>query len=46
MDASKDASLLVVGRRVRRAAIGTRIGPVTHAVLRHAAVPVAVVPHP
>ncbi|MFJ4500011.1 universal stress protein [Streptomyces sp. NPDC088864] len=46
VDASKDASLLVVGRRVRRAAIGTHIGPVTHAVLHHAAVPVAVVPHP
>ncbi|MGA4797591.1 universal stress protein [Streptomyces lavendulocolor] len=45
VDASKDASLLVVGRRVRRAALGTRIGPVTHAVLHHAAAPVAVVPH-
>lgn len=45
VDASKDASLLVVGRRVRRAAIGAHIGPVTHAVLHHAAAPVAVVPH-
>lgn len=45
VDASKDASLLVVGRRVRRAAIGTHIGPVTHAVLHHAAAPVAVVSH-
>jgi len=33
VDASKDASLSVVWRRVRRAAIGTHIGPVTHAVL-------------
>lgn len=45
VDASKDASLLVVGRRMRRAAIGTHIGPVTHAVLHHAVAPVAVVPH-
>ncbi|MEU0088884.1 universal stress protein [Streptomyces sp. NPDC006274] len=45
VDASKDASLLVVGRRIRRAAIGTHIGPVTHAVLHHAAAPVAVIPH-
>lgn len=45
VDASKDASLLVVGRRVRRAAFGTHIGPVTHAVLHHAVAPVAVVPH-
>ncbi|MEV5971478.1 universal stress protein [Streptomyces sp. NPDC051921] len=45
VDASKDASLLVVGRRIRRAATGTHIGPVTHAVLHHATAPVAVVPH-
>ncbi|MCB5178269.1 universal stress protein [Streptomyces antimicrobicus] len=45
VDASKDASLLVVGRRVRRAAIGPRIGPITHAVLHRAAAPVAVVRH-
>ncbi|MFD6229423.1 universal stress protein [Streptomyces sp. NPDC060232] len=45
VDASKDASLLVVGRRVRRSAIGTHIGPVTRAVLHHAAAPVAVVRH-
>ncbi|WP_326648879.1 MULTISPECIES: universal stress protein [unclassified Streptomyces] len=45
VDASKDASLLVVGRRIRRSAIGTHIGPVTRAVLRRATAPVAVVPH-
>ncbi|MEU2563613.1 universal stress protein [Streptomyces longispororuber] len=44
-DASNDASLVVVGRRVRSSPIGGRIGPVTHAVLHHAAAPVAVVPH-
>jgi nucleotide-binding universal stress UspA family protein len=45
IDASREASLLVVGRRVRRARLGTHIGSVTHAVLHHAACPVAVVPH-
>ncbi|GHE93259.1 stress-inducible protein [Streptomyces longispororuber] len=44
-EASKDASLVVVGRRVRSSPIGGRIGPVTHAVLHHSAAPVAVVPH-
>ncbi|MFI2368016.1 universal stress protein [Streptomyces sp. NPDC018833] len=45
VDASEDASLLVTGRRIRRAVMGTHIGPVTHAVLHHAKAPVAVVPH-
>ncbi|WKV70721.1 universal stress protein [Streptomyces sp. PCS3-D2] len=45
VEASEDASLLVVGRRIRRAAVGAHIGPVTHAVLHHARTPVAVVPH-
>ncbi|MCB5169447.1 universal stress protein [Streptomyces bambusae] len=45
VEASQDASLLVVGRRIRRAAVGVHIGPVTHAVLHHARTPVAVVPH-
>ncbi|MFF5497780.1 universal stress protein [Streptomyces aquilus] len=44
-DASRDAALVVVGRRSRPASVGPRIGPVTHAVLQHAAAPVAVVPH-
>ncbi|MFF4351225.1 universal stress protein [Streptomyces sp. NPDC001530] len=45
VDASREASLVVVGRRIRRSPIGAHIGPVTHAVLHHAAAPVAVVPH-
>jgi nucleotide-binding universal stress UspA family protein len=44
-DASRNASLVVVGRKYRRAALGPHIGPVTHAVLHHAVSPVAVVPH-
>ncbi|MFC9679650.1 universal stress protein [Streptomyces sp. NPDC056948] len=45
IDASRQASLVVVGRRVRRSPFGAHIGPVTHAVLHHAAAPVVVVPH-
>ncbi|MGW2642804.1 universal stress protein [Streptomyces sp. NPDC001348] len=45
VEASRDASLVVVGRRRRRTAIGVVIAPVTHAVLHHATAPVAVVPH-
>ncbi|MFI9583868.1 universal stress protein [Streptomyces sp. NPDC052236] len=45
VDASREASLVVIGRRVRRAALGAHIGPVAHAVLHHATAPVAVVPH-
>jgi nucleotide-binding universal stress UspA family protein len=45
VDASAEASLVVVGRRIRRSALGAHIGPVTHAVLHHATAPVAVVPH-
>ncbi|MFJ2002822.1 universal stress protein [Streptomyces chartreusis] len=45
VDASRDASLVVVGRRIRRSPFGAHIGPVTHAVLHHAMAPVAVVPH-
>ncbi|MER5199953.1 universal stress protein [Streptomyces sp. NPDC002755] len=45
VDASRDASLVVVGRKRRHALIGGRIGPVAHAVLHHASAPVAVVPH-
>ncbi|MCM2390664.1 universal stress protein [Streptomyces albipurpureus] len=43
--ASRGASLLVVGRRMRRAPFGGRIGSVAHAVLHHAIAPVAVIPH-
>ncbi|WP_447034650.1 universal stress protein [Streptomyces sp. DSM 118878] len=46
LSATSSAQLLVVGRRVRRAPVGTRIGSVAHAALHHAACPVAVVPHP
>ncbi|MFI2414385.1 universal stress protein [Streptomyces sp. NPDC018947] len=45
IDASRDASLVVVGRRVRRRPFGVHIGAVTHAVLHHATAPVAVVAH-
>ena len=44
-DASRQASLVVVGRRTRRSPFGAHIGPVTHAVLHHSTAPVAVVPH-
>ena len=45
LNASKDASLVVVGRRIRSSSVGAHIGPVTHAVLHHATAPVAVVAH-
>lgn len=45
IDASREASLVVVGRRKRRSPVGAHIGPVTHAVLHHATAPVAVVAH-
>ncbi|WP_149549218.1 universal stress protein [Streptomyces marokkonensis] len=45
VDASRDASLVVVGRRVRRSPFGAHIGAVTHAVLHHSTAPVAVVAH-
>ncbi|WP_443065900.1 universal stress protein [Streptomyces sp. NBC_00503] len=44
VDASEGAAL-VVGRRIRRSAYGTRIGAITHAVLHHATSPVAVIAH-
>ncbi|WP_155057494.1 universal stress protein [Streptomyces blattellae] len=45
LNASRDADLLVVGRRTDPQAAEGRLGPVTHAVLHHARCPVAVVPH-
>ncbi|MFD4511157.1 universal stress protein [Streptomyces sp. NPDC058457] len=45
VEASREASLVVVGRRIRRAALGAHIGHVTHAVLHHSTAPVAVVAH-
>ncbi|MGW7263263.1 universal stress protein [Streptomyces sp. NPDC054842] len=43
VDASYDAALVVVGRQSRRGAVGAHIGPVTQALLHHAAAPVAVI---
>ncbi|MEU9189034.1 universal stress protein [Streptomyces sp. NPDC048484] len=45
VEAASGAGLLVIGRRSRGSAIGTYLGPVAHAVMHHAASPVAVVPH-
>ncbi|MFI1354455.1 universal stress protein [Streptomyces sp. NPDC020898] len=45
VDASHDASLIVVGRRNRTGSLGSHIGPVACTVLQHAVAPVAVVPH-
>ncbi|MFI9604151.1 universal stress protein [Streptomyces sp. NPDC052043] len=44
--AAEHAQLLVVGRRVRRTAVGARIGSVASGMLHHAGCPVVVVPHP
>ncbi|MEU7605384.1 universal stress protein [Streptomyces sp. NPDC040724] len=43
--ASQGAGLVVVGRHLRRSPLGTHLGSVAHAVLHHAAAPVAVVAH-
>ncbi|MFE2547382.1 universal stress protein [Streptomyces sp. NPDC059355] len=43
--ASQGAGLVVVGRHVRRSPLGAHLGPVAHAVLHHAAAPVAVIAH-
>ncbi|MCB5180863.1 universal stress protein [Streptomyces antimicrobicus] len=45
VQASQGAGLVVVGRHLRRSPLGVHLGPVTHAVLHHAAAPVAVVAH-
>ncbi|MCT7356155.1 universal stress protein [Streptomyces sp. 15-116A] len=45
VDAAREVSLVVVGRRIRRSPFGAHIGPVAHAVLHHATAPVAVVAH-
>lgn len=45
VDAARDASLVVVGRRIRRSPFGVHIGAVAHAVMHHATTPVAVVAH-
>ncbi|MCF6524859.1 universal stress protein [Streptomyces sp. JJ36] len=45
VESAPAASLVVVGRRMRRHVFGTHIGAVAHSVLHHADAPVAVVPH-
>lgn len=45
MALTADAGLLVVGRRKRHSPVGTRLGPVAHAVIHHVDCPVVVVPH-
>ncbi|MET9550312.1 universal stress protein [Streptomyces sp. NPDC006627] len=46
LDAARTADLLVVGARRRKGPAGMQLGTVNHAVLHHAACPVAIVPHP
>ncbi|MBZ9593809.1 universal stress protein [Streptomyces erythrochromogenes] len=46
LHASRGAALVVVGRRLRHSPLGPHLGPVAHAVLHHAAAPVAIVAHP
>ncbi|MFF3942944.1 universal stress protein [Streptomyces phaeofaciens] len=43
--AAGGAGLLVVGRRRRRAAVGSHTGPVAHALLHHVHRPVVLIPH-
>ncbi|MFF4038266.1 universal stress protein [Streptomyces sp. NPDC001816] len=45
VNSSRDASLAVVGRRIRTSHLGAHIGHVTHAALHHITAPVAVVAH-
>ncbi len=45
VDASREASLVVIGRRISRGGRGAHIGPVAHGVLHHSTAPVAVVAH-
>ncbi|WP_406186403.1 universal stress protein [Streptomyces sp. NBC_01006] len=45
VQASAGADLVVVGRHLRRSPLGAHLGPVAHAVLHHAAAPVAVIAH-
>lgn len=44
-EAASGAAMVVVGCQAHRSRLGARIGPVAHDVIRHAPVPVVVVPH-
>lgn len=44
VEASRNADLVVVGRRTRRVPVGPHLGHVAHAVIHHSPAPVAVVP--
>ncbi|MFC7308851.1 universal stress protein [Streptomyces monticola] len=43
--AAGEAGLVIVGRRVRRSAVGSHVGRVTHSVLRHVPCSIVVVAH-
>jgi nucleotide-binding universal stress UspA family protein len=45
LHATTDSCLLVIGRRIRPARLGTHTGPVAHAAMHHVRCPVAIVPH-
>lgn len=45
VQAAASTDLLVIGRHLRRSPLGAHLGPVAHAVLHHAAAPVAVIAH-
>ncbi|WP_328835262.1 universal stress protein [Streptomyces europaeiscabiei] len=45
LQATRDAGLLAVGRRIRSRTLGAHTGPIAHAVMHHARCPVAIVPH-
>ncbi|MGW7459450.1 universal stress protein [Streptomyces sp. NPDC054797] len=45
VQAAASADLVVVGRHLRRSPLGAHLGPVAHAVLHHAAAPIAVIAH-
>ncbi|NXY95464.1 universal stress protein [Streptomyces sp. BR123] len=45
LHAADNANLVVVGRRTRQGSLGAHIGSLTHAVIHHCPVPVAVIAH-
>jgi nucleotide-binding universal stress UspA family protein len=44
LTAASSADLVVVGARRRHRSFGMQLGPVSHALLHHAACPVAIIP--